>query len=81
MRNNKYIMKPYVGMRIKIALPTRWCQVHSDSPYCWLKGKVIEVKDDSIIIKAWSKRVGHIERMMCFKDKEKSCYNNIIKQL
>ena len=79
MRNNKSITEPKVGMRIKIALPTIWCQVHSNSPYCWLKGKIIEVKENSIIIKIWSKKVGHIEKMMCFK--EKNCYINVIKQL
>ena len=37
MKNNKEISTPFIGMRIKMALPTYWCQVISDSPYQWLK--------------------------------------------
>lgn len=40
MRNNKEITEGYVGMKIKIALPTSWCQVKSNSPIQWLKGVV-----------------------------------------
>lgn len=82
MRNNKEIENAYVGMRIKIALPTSWCQVHSDSPYQWLKGKVIEIPNENcIIVSIYSKIVGRIDRMMCFKNKETSKFDKIIKQL
>jgi hypothetical protein len=80
MRNNKSITNPKLGMRIKIALPTSWCQVHNDSPYCWLKGKIIEIPNDkTIVISIWSKKVGKIERMMCFK--RDGIFQKIIKQL
>ena len=79
MRNNKPITDAYVGMRIKIALPTTWCEVHSDSPYQWLKGKVIEMpNENTIVINIWSKRVGRINRMMCFK--KDGVFQNIIRQ-
>lgn len=81
MRNNKEIKNPYVGMRIKIALPTSWCQVHSDSPYQWLKGKIIEVSNNSITLSLYSKKVGRIEAMMCFRNKETGRFDKIIKQL
>jgi hypothetical protein len=79
MRNNKNITEPKIGMRIKMALPTTWCQVHSDSPYQWLKGKIIEIPNENcIIVHIWSKRVGRIDRMQCSrKDGE---YQKIIKQ-
>lgn len=83
MRNNKEIENPYVGMRIKMALPTRWCEVHSDSPYQWLKGKIIEVSNsgNSIVVSVYSKRVGKIDRMMCFRNKKTNKFDKIIKQL
>ena len=81
MRNNREIENPYVGMRIKMALPTSWCQVHSDSPYQWLKGKIIEVSNNSIVVSIYSKKVGRIGRMMCFRNKETGRFDKIIKQL
>lgn len=89
MRNNKEITEGYVGMKIKIALPTSWCQVKSNSPIQWLKGKVIEIPinkqtgkpcDNAIVVSIWSKKVGRIERMLCFK-KEDGKYDHIVKQL
>ena len=50
MRNNKEISTPFIGMRIKMALPTFWCQIKSNSPYQWLKGKIIEIPNDNCII-------------------------------
>ncbi len=88
MRNNKSITDAYVGMKVKVALPTNWCQVKSDSPIQWLKGKVIEIPIDrrtgepcdfSIIVSVWSKKVGRISRLQCFKD-EDGVYYKIIKQ-
>lgn len=81
MKNNKSITKPYVGMRIKVCLPTVWCQVHSDSPYQWLKGYIREVpNENTITISIKSKKVGRIERMMCFRDKN-GMFNRIIECL
>lgn len=89
MKNNKNITDPYVGMKIKICLPTNWCQVDSLSPYQWLKGKIIEIPlnretgepyKDAIVISIWSKKVGRINRMMCFR--QKNCeFNRVIQQL
>lgn len=81
MRNNKEIEYVYIGMRIKIALPTRWCKVHSDSPYQWLKGKVIEVSTNSIVVSVHSKKVGKIDRMVCFRNRKTNKFDKIIKQL
>lgn len=82
MRNNKEIDTPFIGMRIKMALPTYWCQVISDSPYQWLKGKIIEILNDNcIIVSIYSKKVGRIERMMCFRNKDTGKFDKIIKQL
>lgn len=82
MRNNKEIDTPFIGMRIKMALPTYWCQVISDSPYQWLKGKIIEmVSDDCIVVSIYSKKVGRINRMMCFRDKDTNKFRKIIKQI
>ena len=88
MRNNKNITKPFVGMKIKICLPTKWCQVNSPSPYQWLKGKVIEIPisretgepcENSIIVSIWSKKVGRINRMQCFRQKNGE-FNRVIQQ-
>ena len=80
MKNNKDITEPYVGMRIKIALPTRWCEVIDDSPYQWLKGKIIEVPNqNTIVVSVKSKKVGRIDRMMCFRTNNK--FLKVIKQL
>ena len=90
MRNNKKITEAYVGMKIKIALPTSWCQVKSNSPIQWLKGKVIKVpinketgkpSDDAIIVSVWSKRVGKINRLLIFKKQNGEFDHIIIKQL
>ena len=82
MRNNKEIKTPFVRMRIKMALPTCWCQVISNSPYQWLKGKIIEIPNDNcIIVSIYSKKVGRIKRMMCFRNKTTGTFNKIIKQL
>ena len=82
MKNNKEINNPYVGMRIKIALPTKWCQVKSNSLYQWLKGKIIEIPTNNcIIVSIYSKKVGRIERMMCFRNKDTGKFDKIIKQL
>lgn len=79
MRNNKEITEPYVGMRIKIALPTSWCQVRSASPMQWLKGRIIEIPNEkTIVVSIWSRRVGRIPRMMCFR-KENGAFDHIIK--
>ena len=81
MRNNKEIKDVYVGMRIKMALPTSWCQVRSNSPYHWLKGKIIEIPSDNcIIVSIYSKKVGRINRMMCFRNKKTGKFDKIIKQ-
>jgi hypothetical protein len=88
MRNNKFITDGYVGMRIKIALPTSWCQVHSDSPMQWLKGKITKIPinrgtgkpcNNTIIVSVWSKKVGRLKNMLCFKQ-EDGTYDHIIKQ-
>lgn len=82
MKNNKEISTPFIGMRIKMALPTYWCQVISNSPYQWLKGKIIEIpNDDCIIVSIYSKKVGRIERMMCFRNKDTGNFDKIIQQL
>lgn len=90
MRNNKCITEFYVGMKIKIALPTSWCQVKSDSPIQWLKGKITSIPTDkrtgepckdAIIVSVWSKKVGRIDNMLCFRDKETGAFDHIIKQL
>ena len=81
MRNNRLITEPFVRMRIKIALPTTWCQMHSDSPYQWLKGRIIEMPNaDTIVVSIWSRRVGRIDRMMCFRDKASGAFSRIIRQ-
>ena len=89
MRNNKFIINPYVGMRIKIALPTSWCQVKDRSPIQWLKGKITSIPTDkrtgepckdAIIVSVWSKKVGRINNMLCFRDKETGTFDHIIKQ-
>ena len=82
MKNNKEIKTPFIGMRIKMALPTYWCQVISNSPYQWLKGKIIEFPNDNcIIVSIYSKKVGRIKRMMCFRNKDSGNFDKIIKQL
>lgn len=89
MRNNKYITDFYVGMKIKIALPTSWCQVKSNSPIQWLKGKITSIpidkrtgepSKDAIIVSVWSKKVGRIDSMLCFRDKETGTFDHIIQQ-
>ena len=82
MRNNKEIKNPFIGMRIKMALPTYWCQVKSKSLYQWLKGKIIEMPNDNcIVVSIYSKKVGQIKRMMCFRNKKTGTFNKIIKQI
>lgn len=82
MRNNKEIKTPFIRMRIKMALPTKWCQVRSHSPYQWLKGKIVEIPNDNcIVVSIYSKKVGRIKRMMCFRNKATGTFNKIIKQL
>ena len=83
MRNRKNITNPKVGMRIKVRLPAGWCQIPSDSPYHWMKGKIIKVLDDEKVIVAsiWSKKCGRIDGMMCFKNNKKGYFDNIVKQL
>lgn len=79
MKNNKPIKDPVVGMRVKLSLPTRWCQVQSNSPYIWFKARIIEVNENSIILaNLKSKKCCGIDRLMCFK--ENGVYKKIIKQ-
>lgn len=65
-----------VGLRIKIALPTKWCEVNAPTTHIWLEGKITEVgkKDEHhwIIVKAKSKKyLFGIENLQCFpKDGE-----------
>ena len=78
MRNNKEIQNPFVGMKIKIGLPTTWCQVYSRKQLQWLKGKVIEVcNPNTIVVSCKSKKVGKIDRLMCFRKKD-TFFNKII---
>ena len=49
MRNKKIITtdNAKLGMRIKVALPTIWCEVPDHhSPRVWMKGKIIDVNVD-----------------------------------
>ena len=56
----------YSGMKIKMALPTCWCQVRERSPYVWLKGTILEANEKSIVVNLWNKKHKfHIERMFC----------------
>jgi hypothetical protein len=56
----------YKGMKIKMALPTSWCQLRERSPYVWFKGTILEANEKSIVVNLWSKKHKfHIERMFC----------------
>ena len=58
--------KVYKGMKIKMPLPTSWCQVRERSPYVWFKGTILEVNEKSIVVSLWTKKHKfHIERMFC----------------
>lgn len=56
-----------VGLRIKIALPTKWCEVNAPTQNIWLEGKIVEAGEKWIIVKAKSKKyLFGIERLQCF---------------
>lgn len=37
------------GDKIKLSLPTKWCQVKDKRPFIWFKGTVIEADDRSFL--------------------------------
>ncbi len=81
MKNKKDITEPYVGMRIKMALPTSYCEVPSKKPLQWLKGKVISMpNNNTIVVSIWSKKWKfRIDDMMCFRKNGK--FIKIVEQL
>ena len=60
------------GMRIKVSLPTRWCEVNAPTQHIWLEGKITEATNKYILINCKSKKyLFGIKNMQCFpKDGE-----------
>ena len=80
MRNNKPIPKSELkqGMRVKIPWNGQW--FGSNKKYVWLKGTIIEVNDNSVVISLRKCRGVNrrgINRCMCLGDN----LNYIYKQL
>lgn len=79
MRNNKPIPKSELkkGMRVKIPWNGRW--FGSNKKYVWLKGTIMKVNDNSVIISLRKRGINRngIERCMCLGDN----LNYIYKQL
>lgn len=82
MKNKTEITEPYVGMRIKIALPTRWCQIKTCKKNLWLKGIVTQVATkDSICVRIWSMKYKHLKIDSMFCMRKNGVFPNIVKQL
>ena len=80
MRNNKPITKSELtkGMRVKIPWNGKW--YGSNKKYVWLKGTILNVNDDSVVIslrKCRGINRNGINRCLCLGDN----LNYIIKQL
>ena len=60
------------GMKVKFAMPRRWCQVIDSSPLIWFKGRVIEFHEKTIVVSGKNRKHGiYLDRIMCFpKDGE-----------
>lgn len=57
------------GMRIKFAMPTKWCQVKDKCPYIWFKGKVIDQHEKAIVVSGKNRKHGiYLDRIMCFAE-------------
>lgn len=55
------------GMKIKFALPTKWCEVKDSSPYIWFKGKITSTMNNAIVVSGWNKKHSfRIKNLMCF---------------
>jgi len=55
------------GMKIKFAMPTRWCEVIDNSSYIWFKGRVIEYHDGAIVVSGKNRKHKiRLDRIMCF---------------
>lgn len=82
MKNKKEITEPYVGMRIKIVLPSSWCQIKTPKKVLWLKGKVTEVSSkNSISVKIWSRKYWWLKVDSMFCIRKNGVYPNIVKQM
>lgn len=67
MKNYLKSSESKVGMRVKVALPTKWCQVPSKAPFTWFKGTVIERTDKCILVNVWNRKWNiRIDRLQCF---------------
>lgn len=55
-----------VGDRIKLPLPTVWCEVRDNRPMIWFKGTVVEANEKSFVANVWNKKHKlRIERLFC----------------
>ena len=82
MKNNKQLVTPKVGMRIKIAIPSYWATIDHRKEKYWWKGRIIKVNNENdIIISCKVRRKFTIRRMECFRDKETGTFYNIIQAL
>lgn len=57
------------GMRIKFAMPTKWCQVKDKRPYIWFKGKVVDQYEKAIVVSGKNRKHKiYLDRIMCFAE-------------
>lgn len=55
------------GMKIKFALPTKWCQVKDKCSYIWFKGKVVDQYEKAIVVSGKNRKHRiYLDRIMCF---------------
>jgi len=59
-------------LRIKVCLPTYWCEVNHNSPVLWFKGKIVaKLNEHTIVYNIWNKKFNiRIRRMMCISNGE-----------
>jgi hypothetical protein len=56
-----------LGMKIKFAMPTVWCEVIDKSPYIWFKGRIIECHEKAIVVSGKNRKHKiYLDRIMCF---------------
>lgn len=60
------------GLRIKVCLPTRWCEVNHNSPVLWFKGKIVaKLSERTIVYNIWNKKFNiRIRHMACISNGE-----------
>ena len=55
-----------LGMKIKFAMPTRWCEVIDKSPYIWFKGRIVECHEKAIVVSGKNRKHKiYLDRIMC----------------